>query len=130
MAGPNIVYLPGKHNIIANALSCLPKLKEPHDESTFHEEIFAFDEQLDVFPITLNVISKAQLANNKIQWSITNNDPDFKTRIKQCAKNCNPCQPSLLCTHLVSQKSTSSRHQLNISYHLATFHLAQPTHIS
>ncbi len=85
MAGPNIVYLPDKHNIIADALSCLPKLKEPHDESTFHEEIFAFHEQLDVFPIAFNVISKAQLANNKIQWSITNNDPDFETRIIQCA---------------------------------------------
>jgi hypothetical protein len=85
MAGPNIVYLPDKHNIIADALSCLPKLKEPHDESTFHEEIFAFNEQLDVFPIAFNVISKAQLANNKIQWSITNNDPDFETRIIQCA---------------------------------------------
>jgi hypothetical protein len=42
--GPNIVYLPGKHNIIADALSCLPKLNEPHDESTFLEEIFAFNE--------------------------------------------------------------------------------------
>jgi hypothetical protein len=45
--GPNIVYLPCKSNIIANALSCLPKLNEPHDESTFLEEIFALDEQLD-----------------------------------------------------------------------------------
>jgi hypothetical protein len=64
-------------------LSCLPKLNEPHDESTFLEEIFALNEQLNTFPIIFDVISKAQLANNKIQQCITNNDPDFKTRIIQ-----------------------------------------------
>jgi hypothetical protein len=79
--GPKIVYLPGKCNIIANALSCLPKLDEPHDESAFLEEIFALNEQTDAFPITFDVISKAQLADNKIQQCITNDDPDFETRI-------------------------------------------------
>jgi hypothetical protein len=71
---PNIVYLPGKCNIIADALFHLPKLKELHDESTFLKEIFAFDEQLNAFPIALDVISKAQLADNKIQQHTTNND--------------------------------------------------------
>ena len=83
--GPNIVYLPGKRNIIADALSRLPKLKETHDESTFLEEIFAFDDQLDAFPIAFDIISKAQLADKKIQQCITNNDPDFETRILQRA---------------------------------------------
>jgi hypothetical protein len=82
---PNIVYHPGKHNIIANALSCLPKLNEPHDKSTFLEEIFALDEQINAFLITFDVISKSQFANNKIQQCITNNDPDFETRIIQYA---------------------------------------------
>jgi hypothetical protein len=64
------------------SLSCLPKL-EPHDEAAFLEEIFALDEQTNAFPIAFDVISKAQLANNKIQQCITNNDPDFETRIIQ-----------------------------------------------
>jgi hypothetical protein len=82
--GPKIVYLPGKRNIIADALSCLPKL-ELHDESAFLEEIFALDEQTDAFPIAFDVISKAQLADKKIQQCITNNGPDFETRIIQRA---------------------------------------------
>jgi hypothetical protein len=73
--GPKIVYLPGKCNIIADVLSRLPKLDEPHDELAFLEEIFAL--QTDAFPITFDVISKAQLANKKIQQCITNNDPDL-----------------------------------------------------
>jgi hypothetical protein len=81
--GPNIVYLPGKCNIIADALSRLPKLNDLHNESTFLEEIFALDEQIDAFPIAFDIISKAQLANNRIQQCITNNDPDFETRIIQ-----------------------------------------------
>jgi hypothetical protein len=61
----------------------LPKLNELHDKSTFLEEIFALDEQIDTFSITFDAISKAQLTDNKIQWCITKNDPDFKTRIIQ-----------------------------------------------
>jgi hypothetical protein len=83
--GPNIVYLPSKRNIIANAPSHLPKLNELHDKSSFLEEIFALDEQIDAFPITFDVISKAQLTDNKIQQCITKNDQDFETRIIQQA---------------------------------------------
>jgi hypothetical protein len=68
---------------IADALSRLPKLDEPHDKSAFLEEIFALDEQTDAFPIAFDVISKAQLADKMIQQCITNNEPDFETRIIQ-----------------------------------------------
>jgi hypothetical protein len=80
---PKIVYLPGKHNIIADAFSCLPKLNDPDDESTFLEKIFALNEQTNAFPIAFHVIYKVQLADNKIQWCITNNDPDSEMRIIQ-----------------------------------------------
>jgi hypothetical protein len=46
----------------------------------FLEEIFALNE-LDAFPIAFDVISKAQLTDNKIQQCITNNDPNSQTRI-------------------------------------------------
>jgi ribonuclease HI len=81
--GPKIVYLPSKRNIIADALLRLPKLEDTYDESTFLEEIFALDEQTNVFPIAFDIISKAQLADKKIQQCVTNNDPDFETRIIQ-----------------------------------------------
>jgi hypothetical protein len=82
--GPHIVYLPSKCNIITTlSLTALPKLNEPHDKSTFLKEIFAFNEQLNAFTIAFDVTSKAQLTNNKIQWCITNSDPDFETRIIQ-----------------------------------------------
>jgi hypothetical protein len=104
--GPNIIYLPGKCNIIADALSRLPKLKEPHDKSTFLEEIFAFDEQLDAFPIVFNLISKALLTDNKIQQCITNNDSDFETRIIQHASlvyfKGKIAIPTSLCSHVLT----------------------------
>jgi hypothetical protein len=66
-------------------LSRLPKLDEPHDKSAFLEEIFALNKQTDAFPIAFDVIPKAQLANKKFQQCITNNNPDFETRIIQRA---------------------------------------------
>jgi hypothetical protein len=59
--GPKIVYLPSKCNIIADALSRLPKLDEPHDESAFLEEIFALDEQPTHFQSPLMLFPKHNL---------------------------------------------------------------------
>jgi hypothetical protein len=107
---PNIVYLPGKCNIITNALSHLPKLNKPHDKLTFLEEIFALDKQLNTFPIVFDVISKAQLTNNKQDSTVhykqqprlqNKNYPMSTIGILQ-RRNHNPYQPLLLHTHLVS----------------------------
>jgi hypothetical protein len=54
----------------------------PLDLGSFHSHL-ALDEQINAFPITFDVISKVQLADKKIQQCITNNDPDFETRIIQ-----------------------------------------------
>jgi hypothetical protein len=59
------------------------KLNDLHDKSTFLEEIVALNEQTNAFPIAFDIVSKVQLTDNKIQWCITNNDPDFETRIIQ-----------------------------------------------
>ncbi len=46
---PNIVYLPSKCNIIANAPSCLPKLHEPHNESFCSHHILQNQKSLQHF---------------------------------------------------------------------------------
>jgi hypothetical protein len=126
--GPNIVYLPSKCNIIADDLSRLPKLNEIHDESTFLEEILALNEQLDAFSIAFDVISKAHLDNNKIQKCITNNDPDFKTRIILQAPLVYFKGKIIIPANLCSCILTWYHKNLVHPNHLTTFHLAQPRH--
>jgi hypothetical protein len=111
----NIAYLPKKCNIIADALSPLPRHNELHEKSTFLEGIFAFDEQLDAFPIAFDVISEEQLTDNKIQKYITNNDPDFKTRIIQRAPLVHfkgkIAIPTNLCSHILTSYHEDLLHQ-------------------
>ena len=78
--GPQIIYLPGKTNIIANALSRLPKVIFKIPEESFMEKIFHTDVE-NVFPLSYEVISAAQLEDTKLQNRIKQNDPDFTIRI-------------------------------------------------
>jgi hypothetical protein len=55
--GPNLIYVKGHKNIIADALSRLPIFEVPMDESHFFQECFADD---DEFPLSFDVISEEQ----------------------------------------------------------------------
>jgi hypothetical protein len=94
-------------NTIANALSRLPKLNDPHDESTFLEKIFAFNEQINAFPIAFMLFLKRNLPITKFNGALqtmtklrNENNPTSTFGILQ-GENRNPYQPLLLHTHMV-----------------------------
>jgi hypothetical protein len=130
---PKLSTYPAKCNIIADALSCLPKLNDPHDESTFLEEIFALNKQTDAFPIASDVISKAQLADNKIQQCITNkNDPDFEMRIIQQAPlvyfKGKIAIPTNLCFHILTWYHKNLLHPgADRMFHTVSQHFTWPS---
>jgi hypothetical protein len=78
---------------------------------------------LMLFPKHNLLITRFNSALQIITQTSKQNNPTSTIGIHQ-RKNCDPYQPMLLHTHLVSWKPTSSRHRLNVSYHLAAFHLA------
>ena len=79
--GPRIIYLPGKHNIIADALSRLPKISFEIPEDDFKATVFQTEADADIFPVSYEIIAQAQLADSKLQKCIKQNDPEFELRI-------------------------------------------------
>jgi transposase InsO family protein len=74
--GPNLIYVKGHKNIIADALSRLPICEVPMDESYFFQECFADD---DEFPLSFDVISEEQNNDELLQAKVQQN-PDRYVR--------------------------------------------------
>jgi hypothetical protein len=64
--GPEIVYLPGVHNIVANFLSRHPISMTPINEIHCIDEIFPIDNN-DPFPLDFVIISTRQQADACLQ---------------------------------------------------------------
>jgi hypothetical protein len=54
--GPQIIYFPGTHNVIADFLSCQPFSAPLANELHLLDELFAVDDD-DTFPLAFNTIS-------------------------------------------------------------------------
>jgi hypothetical protein len=64
--GPEIVYLPGVHNIVADFLSCHPISTDSINELHCIDEIFPIDDN-DPFPLDFAMISTHQQADTHLQ---------------------------------------------------------------
>ena len=69
--GPELKYLPGHKNIVADALSHLPtdKTKTPEDHFPLDKE----DIPEDIIPITYSTIAKYQKLDKQLQEKALNN---------------------------------------------------------
>ena len=64
--GPELVYIKGEHNLVANALSRLDLIDKPTTEAQFHE-IFTLDElPEDAFPLTYKIIAREQREDREL----------------------------------------------------------------
>jgi len=77
--GPEIVYLPGVHNIVADFLSRHPISTDSINEIHCIDEIFPIDEN-DSFPLDFATISSHQQADVRLQ-RIKQSNNDYETRI-------------------------------------------------
>jgi hypothetical protein len=80
--GPELVYLPGVHNIVANFLSHHPISTDSINELHCIDEIFPFDDN-DLFPLDFAMISSHQQADTCLQ-QIKQSNNDYETRIIGC----------------------------------------------
>jgi hypothetical protein len=77
--GPEIVYLPGVHNIVANFLSCHPISTDSFNEIHCIDKIFPINND-DSFPLDLVTISMHQEADAHLQ-RIKQSNNDYETCI-------------------------------------------------
>jgi hypothetical protein len=78
--GPEIVYLPGVHNIVADFLSRHPISTDSINEIHCIDEIFPIDDN-DSFPLDFATISTHQQADTRLQRIKQSNNDDYETRI-------------------------------------------------
>jgi hypothetical protein len=64
--GPEIIYLPGVHNIVANFLSCHPISTDSINEIHCIDEIFAINDN-ESFPLDFATIRTHQQADTHLQ---------------------------------------------------------------
>jgi hypothetical protein len=79
---PEIIYLPGVHNIVADFLSCHPISNNSINEIHCIIEIFAINDN-ESFPLNFATISTHQQANTRLQ-RIKQFNNDYKTQIIGC----------------------------------------------
>jgi hypothetical protein len=77
--GPEIVYFPGVHNIVADFLSRHPISSDSINEIHCIDEIFAIDDN-ESFPLDFATISTHQQADTRLQ-RIKQSNNDYETRI-------------------------------------------------
>jgi hypothetical protein len=80
--GPEIIYLPGVHNIVADFLSCHPISSNSINELHCIDEIFTMDND-DSFPLDFAMISTHQQADACLQRMKQSNS-NYKTCIIGC----------------------------------------------
>jgi hypothetical protein len=80
--GPEIVYLPGMHIIVADFLSCHPISTDSINEIHCIDEIFPIDDN-DSFPLDFATISSHQQADIRLQ-RIKQSNNDYETHIIGC----------------------------------------------
>jgi transposase InsO family protein len=77
--GPTIIYLEGKHNIVADFLSRHPTIEDSINEIKFFNDIFTIDND-PLFPLSFDVIADHQ-AQDAILATIAHGNPLYTTRI-------------------------------------------------
>lgn len=80
--GPKIIYIKGVKNVIADALSRLPKSDRNIDEDFLVQECFATPETED-FPLSYANISAHQLNDAALQAKVEENPTSYEIRILQ-----------------------------------------------
>jgi hypothetical protein len=80
--GPELVYLQGKKNVVADALSRIDTNDSSYDTENTPNEVFATDDlPQDIFPLTYKLISEHQNFDAPLLQKIRDKTPDYTVNI-------------------------------------------------